>query len=453
MFLALIECKIRIMQKLAKIFKKYQTWFLSSFVVIFSSLGILFSYLYGLSSPDVVRYANLMAVDYELKQQSINFIHGYLELDSKLTELEKYNKNMEYQYKTIYKQNCYNSYLLSTSNGEPVKYNSTIKDYSSGSVLATADEYKIAMVRNYWDYLTMESIGLPLFYINEESTKNNIRPTKNNITYGCYLSTTQAYDYSTKLGLLDEGETNHQKIIDAFNTLISKSNNYYLELTEGANKYTFTINNIYVDSNKYSFFLTNEQIQKNNRFLGKYYKSFEYWNKSTILTHARDIMVKGCKLYFDIRQSYNNINLFITNVLGKNYAKDGSNLYFQSQFRVLKEYSKNINESYRNGGKSKLLLLLFSIMSFEILFFSEIYLVSTKSKNKIIAILKHVAPTFSFILLWIIISLFLFGPSSILFAHLVFNYLGNTISLVFLAITVLSSFIWKAFDDEDEKII
>lgn len=406
-----------------------------------------------MSSPDVVRYANLMAVDYELKQQSINFIHGYLELDSKYSEAEQYTKNIEYQYKTIYRQNCYNSYLLSTSNGEPIKYNSAIHSYPNGPVLAESENYQVAMVRNYWDYLTMESIGLPLFYINEEATKNNIKPNKQDIDFGCYLSTTQAYDYSIKLGLLTKGEKDHQKIKDAFNTLISKTNNYYLELTSGSDKYTFTINNVYIDSEDFIFFLNSEQLHKTNKQQGEYFKSFTYWNKSTIFTHARDIMVKGSKLYFDIRGSYNNINLFINNVLGKNYAKEDSNIFFQTQSGVLTKYSNNVNEAYRKDGKSKLSLLLFSIISFELLFFSEIYLVSTKSKNKFISILKHLLPTFTFIFLWIVISIFLLGSSNILFSYLTFNYLGNTIIIVFLAITVLSGFIWKAFGDEDEKII
>ena len=442
------------MHKILELIKKHQAWFLSSCVIVFSSLGILFSYLYGLSSPDVVKYSNLMAVDYELKKQSINYIHGYLELDSKYTDAEKYNRNIEYQYKTIYRQNCYDSYLISTSDNQPIKYTSAIRNYSGGQVLANADNYQIAMVRNYWDYLTMESIGLPLFYINEESSKNNIRPNKENIDFGCYLSTTQAYDYSVKLGLLDEGESNHQTIKDAFNALILKDNDYYLELSNDNTSYTFTINNIYVDSEKFAFFLNDEQLYKTQKLQGNYYKSFSYWNKSTIFTHARDIMIKGSKLYFDIRGSYNNINLFITNVLGKQYAKEGSNIYFQSQSGLLKKYSNNVNEAYRSEKKTKLSFLLLSILSFEILFFSEIYLVSTKSKNKTVTIIKHLMPAFGFVFLWTFISLlFLFGSSYALFSYLSFNYLGNTVVLVFLAITILSGFIWKAFDDEDERII
>ncbi len=441
------------MHKVMEFFRKHQTGILSSFVIAFSILGTLLSYLYGMSSPDVVRYANLMAVDYELKHQSINFIHGYLELDSRYTDSERYTRNIEYQYKTIYRKNCYNSYLLSTFNDEPIKYDSSIRAYSNKTVIATSGDFEIAMVRNYWDYLTMESIGLPLFYINEAETKNNIKPNKEDIDFGCYLSTTQAYDYSIKLGLLNNGERDHQKIKDAFSTLIAKDNNYYLELGYNGNSYTFTINNIYINSDEYLFLLNSEQLQKTANLHGNYFKSFAYWNSSTIFTHARDIMINGSKFYFDVRGSYNNINLFFNNVLGKNYASDGSNVFFQSQKCLLNEYSNNVNNSYRNGGKSKLILLLFSIIFFEFLFFSEIYLVSTKSKNKIIALIKHLLPTFPFVLLWLFISLFLLGQSHILFSYLTFNYLGNTIIMVFLAITILSSFIWKAFDDEDERII
>lgn len=443
------------MKRIKDFYAKHKTGSLMGLVLLFSCLGILFSYLYGISNSDVSRYANLMALDYEAKQQDINFIHGYLELDSSLSGEEKYNKNIAIQYKTIFKQRLYNSYLLSCTSNGVIQYTSELINYSDKTVITPLDDFNLARVRNYWDYKYMESIGLPLFYVNEGTSKNNISSKKSGVSYGCYISATQAFNIAVKLNLINEDESDITKIADAFKIIIALDSNYYLSLKVSDWEPTFTINNIYINSDRFVSLLNDEQLADLHSTYGDYYKSFAFWNKNTIFTNCDggNLFKLGSVLCFDIRGSYNNINLFMNEVIGKNYINEGSTIHFQSQTKSLDSLSKNINDAYANTKKGNLVFLLASILFFELLMYFQITLISTKSPTRKNYFLKAFLPSIPFALLWLIISMMLMSSSTFAFSYAVFNYIGNGVSLVFLTVVILSGVLWKKFGEDDEKII
>ena len=263
------------MGKIIELFKKHRPAVLTAGVILFSSLGIMFSYLYGYTSSDVQLYSQLMTLDNELKQQKdLNFIHGHITNPSTLTAEDSYRKNLSLQYKTIYKALYYNSYLLSTyySNNEIVKYSSVLNDITDEEYSLVLDDYSIAMVRNYWDSNYMESIGLPLYATYDGKGHQNIGAKKSIANFGCYISSSQAYDIATKLGLIN-GDSSRCEIKTAFDVLVNPINNYYLVLSSSVITAKYTINNIYLDPN---FIWLMNDYQRSNDFnkKGNYYKTF-----------------------------------------------------------------------------------------------------------------------------------------------------------------------------------
>lgn len=450
------------MKRFKDFYDKHKTGSLMGLVLLFSCLGILFSYLYGVSNSDVSRYANLMALDYESKQQDINFINGNLKLSDSLSGNEKFQKNKDLQSKTIFKHLCYNSYLLSSSKTDIIEYPARVHDYSASldpessvgsdsTILLNIADTKVATVKTFYDYYYMESIGLPLYYVNEN--RKNIDSKKGRINFGCYVSSTQAYDIAVGLNLIEEGNYEKSKLKEAFDKIISPDNNYYLYLKSPYREASFTINNIYINSQKFFFLLSNEQKNTSDHTYGHYYKSFGYWNKNTIFTYAPTFFSDNSTFCFDIRNSYNNINLFMTNVVGKDYVKEGSSILFRTQTKLLNELSKKIDNAYSLSNKGNMIYLLASILFFEILLYLQINLVSTKNKNRLMFFAKLFTPFIPFCLLWLVVSFALMSASTLVFCYFTFNYLGNTISLIFLAVVILSGLLWNLFGEEDEKII
>lgn len=445
------------MGKIKNLIKKYQSAILAIGVVLFSSLGVMFSYIYGYTSSDVQLYSQLMTLDNELKnQKDLNFIHGHITNPSTLTAENGYKKNVELQYKTIYKALYYNSYLLSTyaSNNEVVKYSSVLNDVTDEEYSLALDDYSIAMVRNYWDSDYMESIGLPLYDTNDGKGHQNIGAKKSIANFGCYISSSQAYDIAIKLGLITS-DSNKSEIKTAFDVLINPNNDYYLTLGSSFITAKYTINNIYIDT-AFTWLMNDYQRSSDSNKKGNYYKTFSFWNANTIFTYASNVFVNGSNLYFDIRGSYNNINLFITNVLGKNYSADGTSIHFETQDKKLNNLSLKIDETCKTSKSGRIIYLLFSIIFFELLLLSHIYSISTISKKekRLYKYAKMFLPFASFAILWLLIQVILmFTSSPLLSIYASFNYTGNIVSLVFIAVIIVSGFIWKAFGEEDEKII
>lgn len=445
------------MGRLKEIFNKYKNIIMCAAVILTSCAGLFFSYLYGTSNQSVSLYANLMVLDDKTKKQDINFLNGYFELNNEFDPAYAYDKNIAIQYKTIYKQRYFNSYLLATSGTAPKQFSSSLYYYSTKTKIDDLNNYSVAMVRNYWDGAYMESIGLPLFYITTSSTKNRInayKAKKPDMDFGSYISSTQAYEIAIKSGLLKYGENDANKIRTAFYSIIEDDNDYYLTLSYGEKPYKFAIQNIYIDSN-FDYLLNDDQKSVSPTNYGDYYKSFSCWNKNTIFTWAPDIFKTGSTLYFDIRGSYNNINLFIANILGENYPLDGSTIHFRTQTENLDEISKSVDKACTPYGKKNgnIIYLILAVIFFELLIILHVNVVSIKCKNKALSILKFILPVIPFVALWTILQIATLSSSTLLFVYTYFNYLGNTISIVFLLLIVISGIIWRAFDDEDEKVI
>lgn len=428
---------------------KYRVALLCFGVILTSSFGMFFSFLYGTSNPNIMLHANLMAIDAKTKEQDIGFIHGYLKLDNSIGKREQYNYNLSLQYKTTARHLYYNSYLASTNNNGITNYKSTLHSYSTKTELCDLGDLNVAMVRNYYDSEYMESIGLPLF-LTEKG--NRIGSNKSGVNYGSYISASQAYQIAVSIGLIEDGEKDTKKIKDAFALVVDPQNDYYMYLNSPSYGATFCIRNIYIDE-AFDFLLTESQREVSSREYGNYYKSFTYWKRNTIFTYSENMFSLGSTFYFDIRGSVNNINMFISQILGKHYSMDGSTIHFETQTEHLDDYSKNVDEACRRSGKGNIVYLLLAILFFESLLVVYIYLISEKFKKKWLDMLMFFLPLLPFVGLWLILCCLLFDSGLLCTIYYNFNYLGNAIVLIFLTIIILCGIIWRRSDDKNKKII
>ena len=443
---------MKIVDHIKKTYSKYETIILTALVIIFSSLGTVFAYYYGSTNPDVSLYANLMALDAKGKEQSINFLHGYYEQPNTLSEQEKYKENLKLQYKTIYKHRSYNTYLIATNKNGITNYSSELHNYNTEEKIRDLGIYNVAMVRNYWDYEFMEGLGLPLFY-HSNSPSNRINSKKAGISFGAFISSSQAFNMSVYMGYLDEGETNKNIIKEAFTKLISEDNNCYLSLTCQTGISTFDIRNIYIDK-KFSFLLNEFQSsEKNKKVYGEYYKSFSCWNENTIFTYSEGIFSQGSRLCFDINDGYNNIDQFINKVLSRNYSIKGGSIHFQIKGQNLESYSKNVDIACKNKNNGTIILIVLSVVFFEALLICYVSLLSKRSKKKAVNVIRYLLPIFPFVILWTFVGVFALNTSLLSSIYFVFNYLGNAISLIFFALFLLFGIVWRHLDEEDVKVI
>lgn len=424
----------------------------SVLVVLFSIIGSTFSYLYGASNSEVELYSSLMVLDKKVKEQDINFLHGYYELSDSFNKSQEYDENLELQHKTIYKHLFYNSYLLSTEDYVPNAFTTSVVKYKDTDCSYKLDDFNLAMVRNFWDYQYMESIGLPLFFINEADRKNRINlrnPNMEGFTRGCYISASNAYEIASDIGLIDENNSDIDSIRKAFNWLISDDCLYYLSLAHKDISAKFLIRNIYIDDD-FSYLLTDDQKSIGPKRYGNYYKSFSYWNKNTILAYCPEVLSKGSTLFFDIRGSYNNISYFINDVVGNNYSKFGGKLHFKTQTEDLVELSAQIDNILQNPHKGKIIYFILSCLFFELLLIANIFNLSYKSKNKFGRIIKLLLPILCFVLLWTGLYFFLLKSTALLFVYTTFNYIGNAVTLVFMLVTIVTGIIWGSFDEDED---
>lgn len=415
------------------------------FVIIFSLLGIFFAYFYGYTSSNVQLYANYVALDQEVKSgNNGGFLHGRLDYESYVLPLDAYSKSLAYQHKTIYKSKYYNSYLLSTDNGSPVEYElvTNIQDYSPKTTAV--------MVRNFWDYDYMESLGLPLFWLNESDNRNNIRPKNNNAAHGSYISASMAYDFVSKNGML---EKNNNDIKAAFNELIADKT-YYYTLQSKKIKTKLTINNIYIDE-AYSNLLTDWQKEKNIIY-ENFYKNFCHWNKDAIVTHAPEVFNKGSTYMFDIKENYRNTEIFINDVLTNSYRKEGGLLTFYTRNKTLTSYSNNINEMFKNKQKTNTFWLIGALVCLEaasiihIMYFTDI----DKKKNFWRRMLNVLFPIIPFAVLQSFLYIFLMITKDVFTYCQIFNYLGNVIILIFTVVMVVANIIVEfSGPKKNEKVI
>ncbi len=413
-------------------------------VYLFSTLGISFSYAFAVNLSDVQFYSVLMAVDHEVKQQkNLNYLHGYVTYSKAMSNEDIYKDAIGLQYKTIYKEKYYDSYLVSSNQNETIHY-----DIDTNITGVSWNSASIVMVRNFWDGTFMESMALPLFWNNTGSDKNNIRAKNEKAQFGSYVSTSTAYDIVSNNGML---AANDGDISKAFTALIEDKEFVY---TANANdrSCTFTINNIYIDPS-FDNLLTKDQKQSYSSVYDHYYKTFYYWNKDAIVTYAPTLFQKGSTYYFDIRDNYSNSDLFIGNVLGKEYSQRGLSINLKTESKDLKELSARLDKLSNKESKANFVFLILAIICFEALLFVHFNSLAfaVKGKRKLGAIIRHLSPLLPFVFLQVILYPLLLLLNNYYLIYSIFSFSGNIIILVFLVLIILSGFVWRVLDEDSTK--
>lgn len=429
--------------------KRHINKLIAALVVLFSSFVVIFACMYGYTNQDVHLYANLMTLDYEAKQQKdLGSIHGSIKKPFTLTKREMYDEQIDLQYKTIYRYKYYNSYLVSTTDGVINEFEVTINNANT-SDSKSLNNMTVTMVKNFWDDDFMESIGIPLYWKNTDPNKNNIGTHNPAVARrGAYVSASQAYEIATKEGLLSDNS--EESIKAAFDTIIAKDSGYYIKLKCRNIEESLTINNIYINPS-FAYLMSDKQNSTNTEEYGDYINDFVYWNPNAIISHTPELMMNGSSFHFDIRKSYGNIKMFVENVIGKDYSRNGTTISFKTQNKELTNISNNLDRICSAKTKSNVIYLVLSIISFDLCLMFEIYLLTGKRQRnakKAVTIFKLLLPLLSFVLMWIVGYIFVFITNNYLLLYTFGNYIGNAIGLIFLLTVVINGIIWRKSDDK-----
>lgn len=435
-------------RKLSKETKKEIMDYLNHLLVlIFSPVAILFSYLYGSSLPAVKTFSSLMAADHEVKsQKDISYLHGRLFLDDSFSNQASFDKEIELQYKTIYKQQYYDSYLVSSRDNEAVNYS-----VSTGIDNMQWNTASVVAVRNFWDSAMMESLGLPLFWINTSDNKNNIGAKHDEADFGSYISSTAAYDYVKNNGMLDAANGD---VSAAFTALLADNPVYSIAYEDTT--YSFSINNIYIDPD-FSYLITSDHRSYANGLYDDYYKDFSYWNKNAIISYARNktknLMLDGCTLHFDVRNNYYNFDLFFKNVIGYDFAQNGMTIELSVQDKVLTEYSNNLNENSASQPSGNNLYLALAIIWFELTLIAHVSNIHFGSSKQPFArkLLVHSLPVIPFIVIQFVMHMMLLITKDYYLAYSAFYLTGNIVILAFLFSIIDVGVIWSLFDEKPNR--
>ena len=440
------------MKKFKNFFKNYKRIIYASIILVCSCLGMTFAYMYGASDPKVYQYSSLVSADLRAKKENLDFLHGYVDFTTDIKGADQYKNNIALQQKTIHRHRYFNTYLLSTRKSEILDYETRISFVGSEKSIDLGNSC-LGMVRNYWDYQYMESIGLPLIYVNENESKNNIGTRNSDVSFGCYISSTQAYEMAVGLNLINDGEEDLERIGNAFNTILDKPDEFYLTLKSIYREPTFTVNNIYIDSPKFFGLLNSNQKSISFEEYCDYYSHFGKYNKNLVFTHADHIFSDSCRLYFDIVESTSNIDIFINNILGKEYAFEESKIVLKTGYDAVDSTSDLINDAYLKNSKSKIVYFIFSFVFFEfMLLFAHTNYMSLRDKKRYTWIYKLFLPALPFICLWTFLSIFMTFSNNKASLFFVFNYYGNIIIVIFLLMICLFGYIFRLLGDDDEKL-
>lgn len=437
------------MKNFRNFFHNYINIVFAVIILICTSMGMLFGYLYGASDSKVSQYSSIMSTDLRAKKEDLNFLHGYVDYTTNMKAIDKYKNNLSLQQKTIYKYRYFNSYLLSTKNKQVVDFHTNFVDNGNETTL---ENTHLAMVRNYWDASYMESIGIPLFYINEKNEKNNISSKNKDIDFGCYISSSHAYNIAARIGLLNDGETDESKIKTAFFKLINSPDSYYLRLNSVKGENTFTINNIYIDTPFFMKLLTKDQQYISDHNFGNYCYHFAKYNRNTIFTHAQDLFSDESFVYFDIIESTSNISLFLENVVGKDYLTNSMKIQLDTGFESVDSLSEVINKAYSKTSKGNLAYILLSFLFFELVIFVQSSYISLRNTKRYSWIFKLLLPSMPFICLWLFLSLMMLFTNNTASLFFIFNYMGNIVTILFLLVITIFSIVLKLLGDDDEKL-
>ena len=409
------------------------TFLLSSF----SGIGL--SYYFGYTNPSTIMYASLMSLDLKTKtQKQTSFLHGTIKYDSKISSKISYNKYLVMQRRTKSFPSYYNSYLVSTFENNPVIYDVAHTGYE-----CSWNQSKLAQVVTYWDYEYMESIGLPLFWVNESTKKANIGPKNNKASYGSYISATCAETIVKANGYYDLCGGDLSKaftmLLDNKDFCISCASETY----EGGEPVYFSINNIYLDKAHKDLINTNQKASSSQKY-GNYYLSFDYWNEDYIFTFSYQIFGEGSILNFDIRDSYGNFNHFFQNVIGYDFALNDISVDFIAETKQSYRETQPFNEASKNiNKKPNFIVLAFALISYVAsLIFSLIYLHKFR-KDKLSFLL--LIPILVFAFLQLVFYFLNTTNIGLLVTYSTFNKLGNIISLISMILVGLITIGWSYY--------
>jgi len=406
-----------------------------SFILIlfFSCLGTAFSYSYGTTKASNGFYASLMSLDSKIKnQKQTSFGHGMAVYKDGVSESDTYKTNFELQKRTRFKYQNYNSFLVSSADGNPIAYNVDCKvpnlEWTASNLLE---------VSTYYDKNYMESIGLPLFNVDLDNPSRITQ--KNGAQCGAYISASCAEQIVTNNGLLEKCGGDISK---AFASLISDET-FLLEVSSEKYKsgetITMTINNIYIDSSHTELF--NEfQRKVQYNYYGDYSKSIDYWFKDAIFTYSYDIFSKESTYFFDIRKNYGNLDLFFRDVLEYDYATKDIAITIFDENGIPYTESKQLNDFSLNIHKNpNYVFLSLSILSFvfSLILFNFSFAFYEKKAKIILSIL----PLLPFAICQIVFCMVVI-PINFVLAYSFFNSTGNMLNIIFTFIFSINVMLW-----------
>lgn len=445
-------------QKCFSFIKKHLFGLKVILILLLSCGAISTAYLYGSTSNSVQIHANLMQVDYEInpsKTTKTNFLHGEISFDEVLTDKQKYDKSLEIMRRTLGRNKYCNTYLVSSYKGEPRQYQAT-----TGIANLDWNNFSMCMVRNFWDTYRMENIAIPLF---RNVSKNGIRPLNENAEFGAYISARTAYKFVSCNGMLEKHNNN---IEAAFNELLDNTEYYFKINCETAPLYkadlTFSVNNIYL-TEEYFYLLENKvgddaQAKESVKLIHKsyrdYHKTFSKWNDETLITYSQNIFTSGFNFTFDICGSYFNYDYFIKNIIGSDYSENGLELKFIGKGQNLEKYSDEVNKYSVSKDSKNYIYLVVSILLFASMIFCFVFLfkdIKTK-KSKFIRSLLYFLPFIPFLLCQLFVYIFLVLTTNFITTYLVFNYIGNTIIVLYALIGLIYSLLWSVIEDGKNKV-
>ena len=415
-------------------------------LVTISSIGsVACAYLYGSSKTSSKFYSILMSLDAQVKkQENTDFLHGTLQYigDSK-TEADKYNDFLAFQRKTKTKYNYYNSFLVSSFDGN--KYIDYDTDFDIADV--PLKQSKLIQVATYYDYYYMESIGLPLF---KYSSSPSVMTAKNNANFGSYISASYAEEIVSKNGML---EANNYVLEDAFNQLLNDESyvfNIHNDFYKEGQVITFSINNIYIDDDHIDMLGEFQKSVQKTRY-GNYSKSFDYWFKNSIFTFSSSIFSEGCSYVFDIRKNYGNSDRFFSNVIGYDYAINDYSVSFLRESGDIYKESAMMNEASADYHQSaKIVYLVFSIVLFVFAAVSyELFGSKFDRQQKCVFV---ALPAAVFVLFQLVFYLLL-GLNSNGFSlfYRFFNSIGNIICLIAIISIIINALVWDYYVRKSER--
>lgn len=419
-------------------------------VLLLSCAAIGTAYLYGTTNKAVTIQANLMQVDQIINPEKATkqkFLHGKVHFDSVLTNKQQLEKSEDIMKRTLYqyRYKYANTYLVSSFGEETRLYKA-----ETGITDLNWSNFSMVMVRNFYDGYLMENIALPLF---KNFSKNGIRPKNENANFGAYISAKTAYKFVMQNGML---EKNNGDVAKAFDELISDDKFYFsvdcekYPLNPGSSgNWKFTINNIYL-TEEYSYLMDKATAAEESSKFRNFYKTFSQWNDECLLTYSEQIFVQGFVLNFDIAGSYFNYDFFLRNVVGSDYSENGMSLEFVDNNKNINQYAAEINKNSVSKDRINYIYLALSIALFTLLLlvFISMFKDIKNIKSKFLKVILYALPILPFIACQMFFHFFILLTSNIKTMYIIFNYVGNTIIILYLLVGLIFSLLWGVVDED-----